>query len=207
MGTSMTRIARTWLWIDPIYTWYRDLNKARNICFSQQGLIAADGRPVHLPASTGIGLHPVLGDISLEAIATIDGPSPTTLAAGGKQNCALDYGSAFSRAATLRTPSGDTCYVSGTAAIDAAGKTVFLGDREGQVVDTIRNVRAVLKQLAVTEADVVQGVAYCIDSQVVDIWNRLNPGWPLAVVLADICRDDLLFEIELAACPGAHRTA
>lgn len=207
MGASMDRIARTWLWLDPIYTWYRDLNQERNACFARQGLIAADGRPIHLPASTGIGLHPLRGDIALEAIATIDGPSPTTLAAGGKQNCALNYGSAFSRAATLRTPSGDTCYVSGTAAIDAAGKTVFLGDREGQVADTIRNVRAVLGQLGVSEADVVQGVAYCIDPEVVAIWKRLNPGWSLAVVLADICRDDLLFEIECAACPGSRRSA
>lgn len=205
-GTAMNRIARTWLWMDPIYSWYRDLNRTRNLCFLKQGLIAADGKPVHLPASTGIGLRPAIrGDISLEAMVAIDGPAPVMLAAGGNQNCALGYGSAFSRAAKLLTPSGDTYYVSGTAAIDATGKTVFLGDGPRQIVNTVDNVRAVLRDLKVTEQDIVQGVAYCLTPEVAAEWQRLTPGWPLAVVLADICRDDLLFEIELTACPGARR--
>jgi enamine deaminase RidA (YjgF/YER057c/UK114 family) len=202
-GTSMGRIARTWLWIDPIYQWYRDLNLARNRCFVQQGMISPDGSPVHLPASTGIGLRPSKGNISLEAIAPLNGHQPVTLAAGGKQNCALGYGSAFSRAATLHTPSGDTHYVSGTAAIDATGKTIYLNDGPGQILNTIDNVRAVLRDLKAQEADIVQGVAYCITPEIAEAWNRLNPGWPLTVVLADICRDDLLFEIEITACPGA----
>ena len=198
-GIGMERLARTWLWLDPMATWYGELNQARNACFRAHGLIASDGRPVHLPASTGIGLRPAHGVITAEAIAALDGPPPTLFAAGGRQNCALGYGSAFSRAATLRTPSGTTAYISGTAAIDAAGRTIFIGEREGQVLETIRCVTAILTQTGHTPADIVQGVAYGVDAEVLAIWQRCNPGWPLAPVLADICREDLLFEIELTA--------
>lgn len=198
-GSGLERLARTWLWLDPMATWYGELNQARNACFKAKGLIAADGRPVHLPASTGIGLHPARGVITAEVIAALDGPPPTLFAAGGRQNCALGYGSAFSRAAMLRTPSGNTVYVSGTAAIDSAGRTIFIGDREGQVLETIRCVIAILAQTGHTPADIVQGVAYGVDAEVLNIWQRCNPGWPLAPVLADICREDLWFEIELTA--------
>lgn len=204
-GIGLERLARTWLWLDPMATWYGDLNHARNACFKAEGLIAADGHPVHLPASTGIGLRPAQGIITAEAIAALDGPPPTLFAAGGRQNCALGYGSAFSRAATLRTPSGITAYISGTAAIDAAGRTLFIGEREGQVLETIRCVTAILAQTGHTPADIVQGVAYGVDAEVLAIWQRVNPGWPLAPVLADICREDLLFEIELTASAAVTR--
>jgi enamine deaminase RidA (YjgF/YER057c/UK114 family) len=201
-GTSLMRAARTWVWIDPIHRFYRDLNQARNRCFVERGLIGPDRRPVHLPASTGIGLRPLAGNIALEAIAPLGGPGPRPLSAAGNQECALGYGSAFSRAASLLTPGGETHFVSGTAAIDAAGETVAVGDAEGQVVSTIENVRAVLRDLSADEKDIAQGVAYCVDPEVVEVWRRRDPGWPLAVVLADICRDNLLFEIEVTACPG-----
>lgn len=204
-GIGLDRLARTWLWLDPMATWYGELNQARNACFRSHGLIAADGRPVHLPASTGIGLRPQRGNIAVDAIAALHGPGPTLFAAGGRQDCALGYGSAFSRAAQVRTPSGLTLFISGTAAIDAAGRTLYVGDREGQVRETIRCVQAILAQTGGRAEEIVQGVAYGVDEAVLALWNRYNPGWELVPVLADICREDLLFEIELSACPGARR--
>ena len=204
-GVSLDRVARTWLWLDPIYAGYADLNRVRNGCFRTHGLIAADGATLHLPASTGIGLRPVGGaHFALEAIAPTTGVRPKTLAVAGNQRSAFGYGSAFSRAACLPTPSGATWYVSGTAAIDAEGRTVAEGDIGRQVMLTIANVQAVLRDIGCAPADIVQGVAYCLNPAVEAAWRAVAPGWPLAVVQADICRSNLLFEIELAVCPGAR---
>ena len=207
LGVSLDRVARTWLWLDPIYAGYADLNRVRNGCFRTHGLIAADGASLHLPASTGIGLRPVGGSIfALEAIAPTTGVRPKTLAVAGNQRSAFGYGSAFSRAACLPTPSGATWYVSGTAAIDAEGRTVAEGDICRQVSLTIANVQAVLRDIGCEAADIVQGVAYCLNPAVETAWLAVAPSWPLAVVQADICRSNLLFEIELAVCPGARRS-
>ena len=204
-GVSLDRVARTWLWLDPIYAGYADLNRVRNACFRAHGLIAADGASLHLPASTGIGLRPVGGaTFALEAIAPTTGVRPKTLAVAGNQRSAFGYGSAFSRAACLPTPSGATWYVSGTAAIDAEGRTVAEGDIGRQVSLTRSNVQAVLRDIGCTPADIVQGVAYCLNPAVEAAWRAVAPSWPLAVVQADICRSNLLFEIELAVCPGAR---
>jgi hypothetical protein len=58
-----------------------------------------------------------------------------------------------------------------------------------------------LKQCHCTDADVVQAVAYSKTPQIENIftegWKDLN--WPIVPVIADICRDDLLFEIEVTA--------
>lgn len=204
LGVEWRQLARTWLWLDPIYTWYADLNRIRNGRFRQHGLIAEDGRGLHLPASTGIGLHPEGAAFALEAMIALNDPKPSTLAVAGNQHSALGYGSAFSRAASLETPSGPTWYVSGTAAIDTEGRTVAEGDIVRQVALTIDNVKAVLRDCGTDPTAIVQGVAYCLSPAVAAEWRRQDPGWPLVEVQADICRSNLLFEIELAACPGAR---
>ena len=194
---DLGRTARTWLWLNDIHATYGELNRERNRLFSERGLIR-DGRGVHLPASTGIGVTPLDGPMLAEALMPLRSP-PVLLAAGGRQDSAFAYGSAFSRAATVETACGRTALVSGTAAIDAAGRTVCPYQGPEQVADTIRNVSAVLRDLGSTPAHIVQGVAYCADLAVVEAWHAANPGWPLAVVLADVCRPDLVFEIECTA--------
>jgi len=203
-GSSLAHLARTWLWVHPIHELYPRLNQARTRAFLEAGLIRADRAPVHLPASTGIGLRPQEGCVGLEGVAAAFGPPPRTWPGAGNQACAFDYGSAFSRASRLRTPFGDTTYVSGTAAIDGAGHTVAPGDAAGQVGATVANIRAVLSDLGLEERDIVQGVAYAASEDAAARWRELAPGWPLAEVRADICRPELLFEIEVTVCPGAQ---
>jgi len=73
---------------------------------------------------------------------------------------------------------------------------------------TIENVIAVLRQLAVDGDDVVQAMAYCTNSEVQKLfrqrWAAQLP-WPWLVMRADVCRKDLLFEVEATACSGAKR--
>jgi enamine deaminase RidA (YjgF/YER057c/UK114 family) len=126
------------------------------------------------------------------------------LGAVGKQQCALEYGSAFSRASRCVTPAGETVFVSGTASIDASGTTTNVGDASGQINTTIDNVRAVLRDMNAADGDVVQTIAYCKTTEIEEIFNTVkdNLPWPWVTMICDICRPDLLFEIEATAIPG-----
>lgn len=209
IGGNMLSVARTWLWLGDILSWYRDFNGVRTQFFIERGLM--NGRPGEnrLPASTGIGVKPAGAPVCALDLVALTGAqgSIQRLLALGNQNAASRYGSAFSRAAKAATPAGHVVYVSGTASIDAQGKTTHAGDVNGQIQATIDNVRAVLRDTHCTDTDVVQAVAYCKTPDIEETfrsgWRDLE--WPCIVVIADICRDDLLFEIEATALPGARK--
>jgi enamine deaminase RidA (YjgF/YER057c/UK114 family) len=195
-------VARTWMWLGHILSWYGEFNQVRNKFFAERGLIGK-GRRQSMPASTGIGLSPTDGSSCAMDLVAILEPrnSIQHLQAAGRQRCAFNYGSAFSRASKAITPAGQTIFVSGTASIDASGATTHIDDPLGQINESIKNVRAILKDTQVTDEDVVQAVAYCKTNEVMKIFNDLKGtlAWPCITVICDICRPDLLFEIEATA--------
>ncbi len=202
-GGSLTDIARTWMWLGGILDWYEQFNSVRNEFYGTRGLLQVDGTGT-LPASTGIGIGPAgPRSCAMDFCATLGGSGPRFLLGSSRQGPASKYGSAFSRAAVAETPAGRTVYVSGTAAIDAAGRTTHVGDARGQIADTIENVRAVLRDASVSEQDIVQAIVYCKDGQVERIFRHEYGDLPMPYVLtiADVCRENLLFEIEVTAMP------
>ena len=203
-GADFLSVPRTWMWLKDILSWYDEFNQVRNEFFTKRGLIGTGTRQ-SMPASTGIGLGPADGgDCSMDLMAVLEPTNCTKyLQAGGKQQSALDYGSAFSRASKTDTPAGQTVYVSGTASIDEDGATTNIDDAEGQIKDTIENVRAVLSDMHCIDEDVVQVMAYCKTTEVERIFNSFRDTlpWPWITIICDICRDDLLFEIEATAMP------
>jgi enamine deaminase RidA (YjgF/YER057c/UK114 family) len=203
-GANFLSVPRTWMWLKDILSWYDEFNKVRNNFFTERGLIG-DGTRQSMPASTGIGLGPDNGGhCAMDLVAVLE-PADSTeyLQVTGKQHCALNYGSAFSRASKATTPAGQTVFVSGTASIDASGATTHIGDAAGQINATIENVRAVLTEMQSGEKDLVQVIAYCKTTEVEQVFNSIKDGldWPWITVICDICRPDLLFEIEAAAIP------
>ncbi|MBE3071033.1 MAG: hypothetical protein IMZ66_12430 [Planctomycetes bacterium] len=206
-GGTMLNVARTWLWLGDILAWYDDFNKVRNRFFQDSGLLNAERHERHLPASTGIGIGPAGGPrCALDFIAVMgDGAAVECYRAAGMQQSAFNYGSAFSRVASATTPAGKTVYVSGTAAIDEAGKTCHVGDAAGQIAMTLANVRAAMRDMGCSDADVVHSIAYSKTPEIEALFRRqwADLGWPCISAISDVCRDDLLFEVEAAACPGA----
>jgi enamine deaminase RidA (YjgF/YER057c/UK114 family) len=203
-GAGFLSVPRTWMWLKDILSWYDDFNKVRNDFFTERGLIG-DGTRQSMPASTGIGLGPDNGGhCAMDLVAVLE-PADCTqyLQVTGKQHCALNYGSAFSRASKATTPAGQTVFVSGTASIDASGATTHIGDAAGQINATIENVRAVLTEMQSSEKDLVNVIAYCKTTEVEKVFNSIkgNLDWPWITVICDVCRPDLLFEIEAAAMP------
>ena len=92
-------------------------------------------------------------------------------------------------------------FISGTASIDEMGATTNIDDAVAQVKATIVNVQAVLRDLNCRDEDVVQVMAYCKTTEVEEVFNGLKDElpWPWVTMVCDVCRDDLLFEIEAIA--------
>ncbi len=209
VGASMQSVARTWLWLGDILSWYDAFNAVRTDFFKRCGLIDEQGRRAQLPASTGIGVGPAgEATCALDAVALIgQGADVSYHHAAGMQQCAYEYGSAFSRVARATTPGGTTVYVSGTAAIDEAGATQRLGDARGQIAMTLDNVRACLRDMDCADADVVHAIGYSKTPEVQAVFENeftAATDWPCISVIGDVCRDDLLFEVEATACRGAR---
>jgi enamine deaminase RidA (YjgF/YER057c/UK114 family) len=208
VGSDLGSIVRTWLWLGDILAWYDDFNAVRNALFREKGIFNGTENAPRFPASTGIGVHPVgPAACALDAFAVFgEGRSVAYHAACGHQNCAYDYGSAFSRAAEAVTPAGRTVFVSGTAAIDSEGRTEYPESAVGQIEATIAHVHAVLRDWDCRDQDVVQAIIYCTTPEVRAAFDTAHRelNWPCVVVLGDICRTDLLFEVEVTALPGAR---
>jgi len=156
-----------------------------------------------MPASTGIGLGlGGKGRIGMDLTAVLEPRgSIEFLGAIGRQQCALSYGSAFSRASCARSPAGKTVFVSGTASIDAKGASMHIGDARGQIETTIENVRAVLKDMNCQDKDVVSATVFCKTADVEDEFEGFKHriDWPWTTAICDLCRDELLFEVEATA--------
>jgi len=99
--------------------------------------------------------------------------------------------------------------MSGTASIDSRGRSTHPGDRSGQILETYRATGSMLDQAGCSFSDVVQAVRYHSDHATWDAHQDLSaqgllPDLPAIDVLGTICRDDLLFELEVtAAARGA----
>jgi enamine deaminase RidA (YjgF/YER057c/UK114 family) len=211
VGMSLRDLARTWFWLADINDWYDDFNHVRTHYFKEHGLIDPMGKAVQLPASTGINIR-CLGedggaDCGLDLIAAQGAGDAVRLAeAGGDQNSAYAYGSAFSRACVVVTPAGETVFVSGTAAIDRKGMTQYVGCEAEQIEATLMHVHSLLKELGCTEHDIVTAAVYCKTPSVERLFHTFTPLliWPHVTMIAEVCRPNLLFEVEVAASRRAN---
>ena len=203
-GADFNSVARTWMWLKDILSWYDDFNQVRNTFFTEQKMLG-HGQKDRMPASTGVGLGPAnRAYCSMDLVATLKPTGSIRYSqAAGQQQSAFEYGSAFSRATRTPAPSSEIVYISGTASIDEKGITTHIGDAAGQIKSTIDNVRAVMEQMHCSEDKLVQVMAYCKDMEVERVFNHYKHQlqWPWVTVICDICRDDLLFEIEASAIP------
>ena len=114
------------------------------------------------------------------------------------------YGSCFSRAVEIVTPGWRRIFISGTASIAPKGESVCAGDMDGQIDLTMQVVRAILVSREMDYADVTRATAYLRNPADAPIFNRWCHklglvNWPLVTTQAVVCRDELLFEIELDA--------
>jgi chorismate lyase / 3-hydroxybenzoate synthase len=151
-----------------------------------------------LPAASAVGSHG-RGLV----IYFLAAPEPGVQVENPRQVSAYDYppeygpkSPSFSRLTVWR----DTVFVSGTSSV-VGHATVHRGDIDAQLDETLRNIEIVLARTGKTIADVVAAKTYlrrADDYELVS--SRLQRVFPANLYLeADICRSDLLVEIEAVA--------
>jgi enamine deaminase RidA (YjgF/YER057c/UK114 family) len=200
---TMKDVARTWFYLDNLLVWYGDFNRVRNDVFARNEL-----RPPHLPASTGVGGRNPRG-AALAAAAWAVRPHGTeatvTHYAPSPEQCpASSYGSAFSRAVEIKYAGFRRLLISGTASIARDGKTEHIGDVQAQIERTMQVVASILESRRMTFADAAFATAFFkhpADAPLFTDWLARHGLQSLPVVNTGctVCRDNLLFELELEA--------
>ena len=223
---SFDQVVRKWIYFGGITAdeagteRYRELNRARTDFFADRifggRLLPADYQGACYPASTGIG---TLGRglvTSCQTLQTDRSDVRLLPLENPHQTAAFDYSKEyslkspkFSRAMALVVGEYVTTWVSGTASI-VDSETVYLGDVEGQTNQTIDNIRdliakenfarsgmpgcgAKLTDLAKVRVYIKRQSDYKKCREICD--QRLG-GLPTIYAVADVCRPDLLVEIE-----------
>jgi len=206
-GYSFRDVTRTWFYLRDILDWYEPFNAVRNAAFRRMGLTGTNGDGA-IPASTGIeGRNARGGWCTLDLIAARGRPGARFAMErlrGREQNEATEYGSAFARGVALTLGDCRYCFVSGTASIDDHGATAHVGDFEAQTVHTLKAVSALLESAGAGLQDVRQATAFLKNPCDHRAFERIagRTGLleiPVVTTVADVCRDDLLFEIDATA--------
>jgi enamine deaminase RidA (YjgF/YER057c/UK114 family) len=202
-GLTMKDIARTWFYLNDILSWYGDFNRVRNDVFAHNEL-----RVSRFPASTGVGGRNPAGAALTCAAWAVRPQEPaaavTHFAPSPEQCPASAYGSAFSRAVEIGSAGFHRLLVSGTASIAQDGKTEHLGDTRAQIERSMQVVGAILESRHLSFADTSFATAFFknpADAPLFDDWLVRHglQSMPAVRTGCVICRDNLLFEIELEA--------
>jgi 2-iminobutanoate/2-iminopropanoate deaminase len=199
-GMSFKNVARTWVHLRNMECDYSGFNQGRTEYFRRAGITLR-------PASTGIGgaPYPAEQNLSLSLYAVQSGASfavepmstPTL-------NEAWTYGSDFSRGLKVEGENGITLLISGTASIDEVGRSVHIGDFDAQAERMMLNISVLLERQRASYWDVISATTYLKDaadaSRLLRLMEKLGiGGFPNAMVQAEVCRPELLCEMEVLA--------
>jgi len=203
---TFKQVPRTWIYLARILDWYGEFNRVRTAHYSSAGLSASEGSI--FPASTGIQAQSNREECLMDVLAVETKPGSSLavkpVIRTPRQDKAFSYGSAFSRAVVLEHAGHKTVFISGTAAIDSQGRTTHLGEREAQCLDTLIAIAAILEDQGGGLEHLCQATVFCKDVAVAEAYNSASrrlrlPRIPGVQVIADVCRSDLLVEIEAVA--------
>jgi enamine deaminase RidA (YjgF/YER057c/UK114 family) len=209
-GTAFRNVVRTWIYLSDILDWYGDFNAVRNQCYCRYGFLGSSNEAaenIFLPASTGIeGKNPAGPPATMDVFAVHRSPCSLTNIRptyGKKQGSPYRYGSAFSRAIVVEEPKSKLILVSGTASIDREGKSVFLNDVEAQIHHTFDVISSLIGSEGATMQDICESTVFLKRKEDFPIFQALadQMGFssaPSIHMVADVCRDELLFEIDAA---------
>jgi enamine deaminase RidA (YjgF/YER057c/UK114 family) len=225
-GARFENVIRTWLYLGDIVgeedgkQRYKELNRARTDFFADKRFAKQWVSPhftgTVYPAGTGIGANN--GDLTASCIAIDGAPDAFTLTPleNPLQTSAFDYSEQYSpqspkfaRAMVLSTGPWATIFVSGTASITNA-ETVWPGDVVKQTEQTLDNIAALISEANLARHGLTAFAPTLEDLACVRVYikhaadcaavkkacaERLGEV-PIIYAQADVCRDDLLVEIE-----------
>ena len=192
-------ITRTWFFIDDITEHYLQFNVTRDIFFDRWGL-------KKYPASTGIGVRTRHGgSISAIVEAVEDVGTSDPLDFDAPQQCPpANYGSRFTRANLVSVNGVEILNISGISTIDKNGVSIVNLEPNATVALTMRSVADLLNQgNGMRFSDICSAYVYCKTPSIADSFAEYmannNLEFPHIVTSAEVCRSELLFEIEARA--------
>ncbi len=221
-GFDPVDITRTWIYIhdidglDKSDNNYQGMNHARKEIYNKINFAGRTDSLVDFPASTGIGLQDRA--LTYSTLACKPGMLNKVISIENQaQTPAFEYPEVeskfqplFSRAIALLDEEKALCSVSGTASILEA-KSMYIGDAEKQTEVTLDNIENLISKdnLKANNIEVANGGLEAVVQFVVYIkypenldkiksicQKRLPADIPQFYVHADVCRDDLLVEVE-----------
>jgi len=207
VGVAFENVVRTWYYLADITAWYAEFNAARNRSYARHGLLSTAAGP-RLPASTGVGgRNPAGAAVVADVLAFVpDAPdrTPVERMENPSQFPAWKYGAAFARGVALHAAGSTFIEVSGTAAVGADGQSLHPGDGPAQVEVTLDLVATLLAQRGGRLDQIAAATAYVRRPQDQQhlrtaLCRRGRESLPLVCAVADICRPELLFELEAQA--------
>jgi len=205
-GLKLTNVVRTWIYSARLLDWYDDLNRVRTPIYRSAGF-GAEGGPA-FPASTGIMGQSEDEECVMDVLAleTEDQAraSATPILRSPRQDSSFNYGSAFSRGMAIEIEGRKTVHISGTASIDAAGKSTHLDDAEHQSLETLLSIAAILEEQGGGLENISSATLFCKNRAAWEAWERACRllrvrEFPKVCVQADVCRHNLLVEMEAVA--------
>lgn len=195
---------RVWNYLPGINVGDGDAERYRNFCVGRHRALSADPSfERKLPAATAIGTN--AGRFVVMAIASI---RPGQQVENPLQVSAFRYPRAygarspsFARAQMLPWADGTQLLVSGTASIVGHAST-HLGDASAQLHQSLANVNALVRQPGLARRGFLPQ-SYTLYLRDPEDYTSLYPqlmkyfnGTPLQVLVGDICRRELLLEVE-----------
>lgn len=209
-GYTFKEVIRTWIYLHRILDQYDAFNVGRTAKFREFGLLPSSidddaYEAVYMPASTGISCNNPYNRAGEMDILAVKPRESSTLVVtnetGKKQKSAFRYGSAFSRAMLLDDAKYRYIYLSGTASINDLGETVYLNDIAKQINMTGSVISALAKKSELGIRSICEGTVFLKEAGYIDAFNDYIrreelTELPFIITVADVCRDNLLFEID-----------
>jgi enamine deaminase RidA (YjgF/YER057c/UK114 family) len=209
-GADYRDVVCTRIYISDILDWYNEFNSVRNAKYAEYGILPTVPETliteqIYLPSSTGIQAeNPEGAEVLMNVLAVVrEASSPLEIMHnnGVKQRSAYRYGSAFSRSIIIRESNNKCIILSGTAAINEQGKSMFNGNFREQMRMTLEIVSALISKEGASLKDICLATVFLKYKEDTAIYKEVANEYGLAdmpavCVIADICRDELLFELE-----------
>jgi len=205
-GASFRDVVRTWFYLADILAWYPEFNRSRTAIYEQFDILPGQGNGrLRLPASTGIRGEVSTGAASaldlLAVVGQAESRLPVKQLSNPGQQDAFQYGSAFSRGALLRQPEVSLIQVSGTAAIDEQGASLHPGDVRAQIDCTFDKIAALIAQEGASLTDIAAACVFVKRPGDALVYQERAAArglnhLPVVVMVADVCREELLFELD-----------
>ena len=203
VGFSFKHVVRTWFYLRDILSWYAQFNTGRSAVYRDWSMMpSAEDPHLKLPASTGIGADNAEGASGILHLIAVDGRHRQVIQLSNPgQKDAFKYGAAFSRGALISVGDGAILELSGTAAIDEAGASIHIGDVARQIDSTIQKIEMLLARQSIELPHLAGGAVFIKEKDYFELWQQAMSkrdltALPLIPVTADVCRSELLFEID-----------